>query len=311
MKSVKIIIILFVFLLLGYILGHFFSFPFWNTEKESGVLCTMDAKECSDGSYVGRIPPDCEFSLCPGEEEGILVSSPKSNETIKTPLKIKGEARGTWFFEAQFNAVIVDAHGSKLGEAILTTKSDWMTNDFVPFESELNFVQPPTSLGTLKFLSANPSGLPEHQKIFEVPVQFTETSYKKVLLYYYNSEKDKDESGNIQCSRNGLAVIERQIPTSKTPIQDVINLLLKGKENLTQEEIEQGISTEYPLEGFYLAEANFKEDGTLILRFNDSLNKTSGGACRVGILWFQIEATAKQFTGVEEVRFLPEELFQP
>ncbi|MFN3301828.1 MAG: hypothetical protein ACK413_02260 [Patescibacteria group bacterium] len=36
-----------------------------------------------------------------------------------------------------------------------------------------------------------------------------------------------------------------------------------------------------------------------------------GGACRVGILWFQIEETAKQFPGVEKVQFLPEEIFQP
>ena len=105
--------------------------------------------------------------------------------------------------------------------------------------------------------------------------------------------------------------IEKEISVSETPIKDVINLLLKGKENLTKKEIEQGITTEYPLESFYLVEVNFKEDGTLILKFNDSLNKTSGGSCRVGILWFQIETTVKQFPEVKKVQFLPEELFQP
>jgi hypothetical protein len=314
MKSAKIIIIFFVFFLIGYIgyiLGHLFSFPYWDSGKETPGACTMEAKQCPDGSYVSRIPPDCEFSLCPGEKEGILVYSPKTNEEIESPLKIEGKARGHWFFEAQFNAVLLDAYGNKLGEAILTAKSDWMTEDFVPFEGELNFVQPSTPLGTLKFLNANPSGLIEHQRIFEVSVQFAELPYRKVLLYYYNPGKDKDESGNTKCSRDGLTAIEREIPVSKTPIQDVINLLLKGKENLTKEEIGQGVTTEYPLEGLYLAEVNFKEDGTLILKFNDLLNKTSGGSCRVGILWFQIEATAKQFEGVKEVRFLPEELFQP
>jgi hypothetical protein len=33
----------------------------------SGVYCTMDAKQCSDGSYVGRSGPNCEFKKCPGE----------------------------------------------------------------------------------------------------------------------------------------------------------------------------------------------------------------------------------------------------
>lgn len=31
------------------------------------VFCTMDAKECPDGSYVGRVGPNCEFAPCPGE----------------------------------------------------------------------------------------------------------------------------------------------------------------------------------------------------------------------------------------------------
>jgi len=134
---------------------------------------------------------------------------------------------------------------------------------------------------------------------------------RKVLLYYYNPEKDKDDQGNIKCSRDGLVAIERLIPVSQTPIKDTIELLLKGKENLTEEELAQGIETEFPLDGFRLKSVNLKNDGTLILEFDDPLNKTVGGACRVGILWFQIEATAKQFPQVKKVKFLPEELFQP
>jgi spore germination protein GerM len=134
---------------------------------------------------------------------------------------------------------------------------------------------------------------------------------RKVLLYYYNPEKDKDENGNIKCSRDGLVAIEREIPVSQTPIKDTIELLLKGKENLTQKELTQGITTEFPLDGFKLKSVNLKSDGTLILEFEDPLSKTVGGACRVGILWFQIEATAKQFPQVKQVKFLPEELFQP
>jgi hypothetical protein len=31
------------------------------------VFCTMDARLCPDGSYVGRVGPDCQFETCPGE----------------------------------------------------------------------------------------------------------------------------------------------------------------------------------------------------------------------------------------------------
>ena len=32
----------------------------------SQVMCTADAKQCPDGSYVGRTGPNCEFAPCPG-----------------------------------------------------------------------------------------------------------------------------------------------------------------------------------------------------------------------------------------------------
>jgi len=131
---------------------------------------------------------------------------------------------------------------------------------------------------------------------------------RAVKLYYYHPELDQDEEGNIACSRKGLVAVERTIPLTETPIQDTIKLLLKGE--LTEEEKAQGIETEYPLEGFSLEGASLK-DGVLTLAFSDPQNKTSGGSCRAGILWFQIEETAKQFPEVKEVRFLPENLFQP
>lgn len=52
----------------------------WNTPSDEVVACTMDAKLCPDGSYVGRIPPICEFAPCPDENGDNDKES--SNETI-------------------------------------------------------------------------------------------------------------------------------------------------------------------------------------------------------------------------------------
>ena len=41
---------------------------------EEPVYCTMDAKECPDGSFVSRVAPNCEFAPCPE-----VVSSDLSN----------------------------------------------------------------------------------------------------------------------------------------------------------------------------------------------------------------------------------------
>lgn len=38
-------------------------------EETGPVACTMDAKQCPDGSYVGRVAPNCEFAPCPPPAE--------------------------------------------------------------------------------------------------------------------------------------------------------------------------------------------------------------------------------------------------
>lgn len=30
--------------------------------------CTLDVRQCADGSFVGRVPPSCEFTPCPGTQ---------------------------------------------------------------------------------------------------------------------------------------------------------------------------------------------------------------------------------------------------
>jgi len=289
------------------------SFLFYrSSNNKDGVICTEDVKICSDGTSLRRSGSSCEFPACPLENE-IVVDSPRAFQNIKSPLVIKGSARGGWYFEASFPVKVLDAEGNVIGQAPATTADNWMTNDFVSFEASISFSAPQTDNGFVVLQNDNPSGLPENQKELRIPVVFTKTDQESrvIKLYYYNPEKDKDAEGNVMCSEAGLVAVEKEIPVTMSPIKDVISLLLKGRQNLTAQDIALGINTEYPLDGFSLAEANLKSDGTLVLRFNDPQNRSVGGACRVGILWSQIAKTARQFNNVSAVEFLPEELFQP
>ena len=36
-----------------------------NPNEPERIACTMEAKMCPDGSYVGRQGPDCDFAACP------------------------------------------------------------------------------------------------------------------------------------------------------------------------------------------------------------------------------------------------------
>ena len=40
--------------------------PMMNKPNQPHTLCTQDAKKCSDGTWVGRTGPNCQF-VCPGE----------------------------------------------------------------------------------------------------------------------------------------------------------------------------------------------------------------------------------------------------
>ncbi len=50
--------------------------------SEPVIACTMDAKICPDGSYVGRVAPKCEFALCPSESPSKKKILPKKSDPI-------------------------------------------------------------------------------------------------------------------------------------------------------------------------------------------------------------------------------------
>ncbi len=111
-------------------------------------------------------------TMTPGKENLIKITLPTPNSTVKTPLLVTGQARGTWYFEASFPVKIYDANGNLLGATVAQAQSDWMTTNFVPFKATLNFTTPTTSTGTLVLEKDNPSGLPQNDDSLVVPIRF-------------------------------------------------------------------------------------------------------------------------------------------
>ncbi len=106
-------------------------------------------------------------------EDLIRLTTEEAIAPIVSPFVIEGEARGYWYFEASFPVVIKDANGVVLAAAVVQAEEDWMTEDYVPFTLNLVFpTQPTGSTGTIVFQKDNPSGLPENDDEFVVPVVF-------------------------------------------------------------------------------------------------------------------------------------------
>ena len=103
----------------------------------------------------------------------IKINFPKANATVTSPLVVKGQARGGWFFEGSFPVTLTDWDGKIIANSNAEANGDWMTADFVPFTATLTFKLATTSYsskGTLILKNDNPSGLPENDKSKEIQV---------------------------------------------------------------------------------------------------------------------------------------------
>lgn len=103
----------------------------------------------------------------------IRLETPLPNQVISSPLIIKGQARGFWFFEASFPVFLVDWDGRIIAQGIANAKSDWMTSEFVPFEATLIFTPDKnvySDKGALILKKDNPSGLPANDDALEIPI---------------------------------------------------------------------------------------------------------------------------------------------
>lgn len=104
--------------------------------------------------------------------ELLKVEKPLPNAEVKSPLSIKGKARGTWYFEGSFSILLEDSKGNILDTAIAEAEGNWMTESFVPFSAEMIFDAPDDERGYLIFRKANPSGLEKNARAYNLPVLF-------------------------------------------------------------------------------------------------------------------------------------------
>lgn len=122
--------------------------------------------KANDQTFIQNIGNEIE------KMEVIRIDEPRPNTQVTSPLQIKGNARGNWFFEGSFEVYLLDEKGKEIARNNAQAQQDWMTEEFVSYESKLIFTQPATKTGTLVLEKNNASGLPVHDDKLEVPVMF-------------------------------------------------------------------------------------------------------------------------------------------
>lgn len=127
MKKAFIILIV----LLVVLTGAWFGLRFLIGGEEP-VACTMEAKLCPDGSYVGRIGPDCEFEFCPDAPQWSAIKQAIANcevesvwqthaKTVEAKLKNGEELTAV---EPELDDIInlAEAAEEKCGEILMGTE---------------------------------------------------------------------------------------------------------------------------------------------------------------------------------------------
>jgi hypothetical protein len=106
------------------------------------------------------------------QDPEVVVDTPQYGDLVSSPLQVSGKARGFWFFEGQMPVTLKDDQGNVLVKTPAHANGDWMTQDFVPFTATLNFNPGDAQYGVLVIEKDNPSGDPQFDAAFAVPVRF-------------------------------------------------------------------------------------------------------------------------------------------
>lgn len=232
------------------------------------------------------------------EKPGLIkVSNIKFDQSVENPLLVKGEARGSWFFEASFPVRIYDDNNFLLGIKPAQALGEWMTENFVPYEVIIPFAVPSAKTGKLILEKDNPSGLLEYDDKLVVPVYFKEIKEAPkefMVSKIFLSDSRFVNEPYFDCLRT--IAVERQVPKTLAVARAAIEALLRGA---TDEEISQGfistINTGLRIQKLII------EDGIAKIDFNEQLEFQIGGSCMVSAVRAQITNTLKQFPAVKEV----------
>ncbi len=301
----KIIIIFLIIIVVLGVTAYFTMFK----PGEAPVTDINSFEECVSAGYqvMESYPRQCKtpdgktFTEDIGNEleklDLIKIDNPRPNQIIESPLFIKGEARGNWYFEADFPVKLFDDNSFLLGVTPAQALGNWMTEDFVPFSTTLPFAVPSTPKGRLILEKDNPSGLPEYADELTVPVYFKEASEVSQELMtvkiFLNDSRFVGEP-YFDCSRT--IAVERQAPKTLAVAKTATEALLRGA---TQEEINQGFVSNIN-SGVRIQNLTIK-DGVAKVDFNEQLEFQVGGSCRVAAIRSQITETLKQFPTVDNV----------
>ena len=161
------------------------------------------------------------------------------------------------------------------------------------FEVNLEFIAPTnTDSGRLVFTNENPSGLSDKNKEKNLLVKFVQQSATNVQVFFNN---DKFDPNLMDCGK--VYAVNRIIPKTQAVARTALEELFKGP---TLQEKNDGYVSNIINQGVKIQSLTIS-NGVARVDFDETLQRSVGGSCRVAAIRSQIENTLKQFPTVKSV----------
>jgi hypothetical protein len=149
-------------------------------DVDDNPVTVTDFESCAQAGYpvMESYPRKCAVPGGPtysedlSEDAEVILTTPVREALVTSPLGVMGKAKNSWFFEANIPVTLKDSNGKILAQKGAQAIGDWMQEGYVDFSVNLEFDMPTTEFGVLIISKDNPSGLPENDSDYAIPVRF-------------------------------------------------------------------------------------------------------------------------------------------
>lgn len=221
----------------------------------------------------------------------IKVDMPLAGSVIMSPVFVRGQARGNWFFEGSFPIFLTDANDNVIAQGLATSTEDWMTENFIPFTASISYQRPNTNTGKLILKKDNPSGLPEYDDQVVVPVNFDQNNIS-VKVFFTTPQTGNEPDFDCQA----VTAVTKQVAKTEGVARAALEQLLIGPSSQDRQAgFGTSINPNVKIQDLSIV------GGVARVDFNQQLEYQVGGSCRVASIAAQIIQTLKQFPTVQSV----------
>lgn len=219
-------------------------------------------------------------------EPNIIVSIPAPGDEIGLPLFVIGEAR---VFENNLNYRLKDGNGSILVENFTTADAPDI-GQYGMFYVDASYPEPKGANGTLEVFDYSAKDGSEIDKVI-IPIRFKKVEAIIVKAFFGNNVKNP---GADDC--RAVFPVDRRVPKTEAVARAALGELLRG---VTGGEAKGGYFTS--INSGVKINSIVIENGTAKVDFDETLEQSVGGSCRVAAISAQITQTLKQFPTIKNV----------